>query len=29
MKYGRDRERRLAAIQGGPADQLMFRQALL
>jgi hypothetical protein len=29
MKYGRDRGRRLAAIQRGPAAQLMFRQVLL
>src|SRR5918994_186249 len=28
FKYGRDRERRLAAIQCGPAAQLMFRQVL-
>jgi hypothetical protein len=29
LKYGRDRGRRLAAIQRGPAAQLMFRQVLL
>jgi drug/metabolite transporter (DMT)-like permease len=29
LKYGRDRGRRLAAIQCGPAAQLMFRQVLL
>ena len=29
LKYGRDRGRRLAAIQCGPAEQLMFRQVLL
>jgi hypothetical protein len=29
MKYGRDRGRRLAAIQCGPADQPMSRQVLL
>src|SRR5918999_608315 len=29
LKYGRDRGRRLAAIQRCPAAQLMFRQALL
>jgi hypothetical protein len=29
VKYGRDRGRRLAAIQCGPVGQLMFRQVLL
>jgi ubiquinone/menaquinone biosynthesis C-methylase UbiE len=29
MKYGRDRGRRLAASQGGPGAQPMFRQALV
>src|SRR5918999_2865650 len=29
IKYGRNRGRRLAAIQRGPAAQPMFRQALL
>jgi hypothetical protein len=29
IKYGRDRGRRLALIQRGPAAQLMFRQVLL